>query len=48
MELIERIDLSEIDRVESDILCEIKKALDYAVNSPEPDPKHLLEGVFRK
>lgn len=37
---------AEVDSIEEKAADAIKKAVDFAMNSPEPDPATVLEGVF--
>ena len=36
----------ELDKLEQDAADAIAKAVEFALNSPEPDPKTVLDGVF--
>ncbi|MBQ0058395.1 MAG: thiamine pyrophosphate-dependent dehydrogenase E1 component subunit alpha [Lachnospiraceae bacterium] len=36
----------ELDKIEADALARMDAAVEFALNSPEPDPEHVLEGVF--
>ena len=36
----------ELDKLEQDAADAIAKAVEFALNSPEPDPNTVLDGVF--
>lgn len=36
----------ELDKIKADVLAEMDKATEFAVNSPEPDPAFVLDDVF--
>jgi pyruvate dehydrogenase E1 component alpha subunit len=37
---------SELDKIEEEAQSEVNEAVEFALNSPEPDPERVLEDVF--
>ncbi|HHX37559.1 MAG TPA: pyruvate dehydrogenase (acetyl-transferring) E1 component subunit alpha, partial [Clostridiaceae bacterium] len=36
----------ELDKIEAEVAKRMEDAVDFSMNSPEPDPAHVLDDVF--
>ena len=47
-EIVERewATMEELEKIKADTIEEMEKAAEFALNSPDPDPAHLMDDVF--